>query len=152
MRLTLLLVFSIVLLGCQVQFNPGSDKNAPKEGSSSEQAAVRAASTSVLAKLDAEQWAEAWSSAASFMRQTTTQAEFSDGVRTSRRVFGDPPLSRDITGYAFPESIEGAPPGEYGIVFYRANFSKSKDVEEQVVLSKEGNEWRLAGYWAERVR
>lgn len=53
-------------------------------------------------------------------------------------------------GYTFPESVEGAPPGKYGIVFYATDFSKVSAVEEQVVLVQQGQEWRLAGYWAEK--
>jgi hypothetical protein len=151
MRLALLLAFSVVLLGCKVQFNSGSGEQVEaREGSTSEQAATKAAATVILAQLDAEQWDKAWSSGASSLKQTTTQTGFTSGVRASRAMFGTPPASRDITGFAFPESIEGAPPGQYGIVFYTADFSKAQDVEEQVVLRKDGDEWRLAGYWAEK--
>lgn len=69
------------------------------------------------------------------------------GVRTSRAMFGVP-KSRTIKGYAFPQSLEGAPPGQYGVVFYGTDFSRVAGVEEQVVLTFERGEWRLAGYWA----
>ena len=150
MRLTLLLLLSSALLGCKVQFNSGSSEQVPaREGSASEQAGVRVAASTVLAQLDAEQWDKAWSSAGTSLKQTASLSGFTTGVRTSRAMFGVP-ASRAITGYAFPESIEGAPPGQYGIVFYATDFSKVQGVEEQVVLRREGGEWRLAGYWAEK--
>ena len=150
MRVALLLALSLVLLGCNVQFNSGSsEQTQSRDGSISEQAAVRTVAAQVLAQLDAEQWNKAWGSASPSLKQSVNLAQFTTGVRASRAMFGVP-KSRNITGYAFSESVEGVPPGEYGIVFYAADFSRVQGIEEQVVLRQEGGEWRLAGYWAEK--
>ena len=149
MKITIMLALAVTLLGCQVRFDSGSDEQvAVREGSPAEQAALRTAASTVLKQLDAERWNEAWDSSASSLRKVTTQAAFIDGVNSSRQMYGAPPAARMITGYAFPESVQGVPPGKYGIVSYSANFSKSQNVEEQVVLQNEGGQWRLAGYWA----
>lgn len=150
MRLALLLVLSAALLGCQVQFNSGaSDQAQAREGSAAEQAALRTAAAAVLNQLDTGQWDKAWSAAAASLRQTTSRPGFATGVRASRAMFGVP-ASRTIIGYSFSESVEGVPPGQYGIVFYVTDFSKVRGIEEQVVLLQEDGEWRLAGYWAEK--
>jgi hypothetical protein len=151
MRFTLLLAFSLALSGCKVQFNSdSSEQGAAREGSASEQAAVRAAATAYLSQIDMEQWDGVWSSAAPCMKQMIAQPEFISGVHASRAIFGVPIKPRVAASYAFPESIEGMPPGQYGVVFYSTDFSKIGEVEEQVVLCKKSDGWRLAGYWVEK--
>ena len=152
MRLAILLLLSVALVGCRVQFNAGTDGKAQaSSGSTEEQAAVRAAASQVLTQLDAKLFDSAWEASAPSLKESANRTAFAMGIQTSRAMFGTP-KSRAITGYAFPESVEGAPPGEYGIVFYATDFSKVKGVEEQVVLARHNGEWRLAGYWAEKSR
>lgn len=152
MRLAVVLLLSVALLGCKVQFNHGPGESAqPRSGSEAEQAAIRATASEVLALLDAEQWDKAWSGAGTPLKQTAPLSAFTMGVRASRAMFGAP-KSRTIVGYQFPDSLEGAPPGQYGIVFYGSDFAKVEGVQEQVVLIYENGKWRLAGYWAEKTK
>lgn len=150
MRLCVVLLLAALLVGCRVEFNRGSQEQARAgEGTASDQAAVKDASAIILAQIDAGNWTTAWENSASTLKQSTTRTALELAVNGSRAAFGSPGARR-ITGYTFTESIEGAPPGQYGIAFFTTDFSRASGVEEQVVLRKESNEWKLAGYWAEK--
>jgi hypothetical protein len=111
MRVAILLVLSVSLIGCTVQFNPGAGEHTQaRGGTDSERVAVRTAASAVLAQLDAEQWEKVWSAGGTSLKQTSNQWAFATGVRSSHAMFGAL-KSRTITGYAFPESLEGAPQG-----------------------------------------
>jgi hypothetical protein len=145
-----LLTALLLLTGCTVQFNAGGDQEqSGRSGSQEEQAEARASAEQVLSQLDRGDWRSAWESSSESLKTSANLSQFVAGVQSTRVAFGTP-VSRAAKGFNFTTSIEGAPTGEYAIVFFNTGFSGAGQVEEQVVLAQEGGRWRLAGYWAEK--
>ena len=105
MKTTAALLLVFVLAGCSVELNQGTqEKSQASEGTASDQAAIGVAAGTVLAKIDAEDWPAAWEASSTTLKQTTTQAALEAGVSVSRAAFGTP-KARQISGYAFPDSV-----------------------------------------------
>lgn len=152
MRFLVVLVALILLSGCTVQFNTGDEQDKPvRGGTQQEQKDVRLTAEEILGKLDRGDWQNAWSGSASSLKSTASLPQFIAGVQSTRVAFGAP-ISRSVKGFNFTESIDGAPPGRYAIVFFNTAFSGAGEVEEHLVLSHEDGQWLLAGYWAEREK
>ena len=151
MTFATVLLATFLSVGCSVRVNTGADQSAQNNtGTLADQTAIRSAATRTLQQLDAEQFEQLWPDVASSLKQPGLNS-FAQGVRASHEVFGAP-KSRTIVGYSFPDKIEGVPPGRYGLVYYRADFTQVEGIAEQVVFVQEGDKWRLAGYWAEKGR
>jgi hypothetical protein len=150
MRSRVLLAALLALSGCTVQFNAGDEQGqSGRSGSQEEQAGARASAEQVLSQLDRGDWKPAWEASSGSLRESANLPQFVAGVQSTRVAFGTP-ISRAVKGFNFTTSIDGAPSGEYAIVFFNTAFSGAGEVEEQVVLARERGTWRLAGYWAEK--
>ena len=152
MRHVIFLTALLLLAGCTIQLNTDGDRDRSatgRAGTQQEQAALRQAAERILGQLDREEWQSSWSDAASTLKDVADLDAFTTGVKATRVAFGQP-TSRRLKGFNFTTSIDGAPPGDYGIAFFSTTFSRADDVDEHVVLRREEGSWRLAGYRAQK--
>ena len=146
-NLAILLVV-ILSTSCSFQFNTGEQsEDVATAGTPEEQIQIGSIADASIKQIDAKQWSVLWRSASSILKNQESQNTFSAKVATSRAMFGEP-KKREKVGGSFVDRKTGKMPGYYGTVFYKTDFDRADGVDEQVVLVREGNEWRLAGYWA----
>jgi len=151
MKISAILLVLILSSSCSFQFNTGEQAEVvATAGTPEEQMKIDALADGLTKKIDAKQWALLWRSASSLLKDQESQSTFSAKIGATRAMFGEP-KRREKVGYSFEDRKSGDVPGYYGIVFYKTDFARADGVDEQVVLVREGNEWRLAGYWAKKT-
>jgi hypothetical protein len=116
-------------------------------------AAVTAAkeqATHWLDALDAGRHAESWNDAAAVMKEGRNQQDWIREVATPRESFGKS-VMRELQRAEFSTTVRGAPSGKYVTVIYLTQFAKAPLVYETILLTLEGEQWRIAGYSIERA-
>jgi hypothetical protein len=143
----LLLILLVALLSaCKVQVGTGAEDEQVDTGSAIQQAEIRDAAKAVAAMFDDGRFAESWSLVGPILESQTSQEAWARHVATLRKPLGAAG-KRTIEGFGFPKELEGAPPGEYGLIGVRTDFANAKSVEEKFVFQRVGGKWKLAGYW-----
>lgn len=95
-----------------------------------------------LAIVDAGRWEESWrATAASFRSMNTVQA-WTDASEQGRVPLGAMLSRADLSVESVP-----APPRGLEMVKFRTSFANRPDVVETVSLVREGQAWRVVGYW-----
>lgn len=112
---------------------------APAARSSAPEAALR-----FLALVDAGNWPESWAATASSFRRANTVEAWQSASLEARVPLGRV-LSRTLTG---DESIP-APPAGLQLVRFRTSFANRPETVETLSLTREGDGWRVAGYFIE---
>jgi DNA-binding CsgD family transcriptional regulator len=118
---------------------PAAAQAAPAARSSASQAALQ-----WLALVDAGNWPESWAATASSFRRNNTVEAWQSASLTARVPLGRV-LSRSLTS---EESIP-APPAGLQLVRFRTSFANRPEAVETLSLSREGEGWRVAGYFIE---
>ncbi|WP_103020733.1 DUF4019 domain-containing protein [Salinibacter altiplanensis] len=114
---------------------------------SNEQAvtAAKAAAQEWLTLLDADAHEATWDEAATFFKSEVSAEQWTAQVRQAHSSL-DSLQSRSLVAARYTNSVPNAPEGEYVIAQYRATYGEQKTVET-VSLKKDGEEWRVAGYF-----
>jgi len=105
-----------------------------------------AAATEWLALLDAGEYEASWKQAASAFRDAVTPAVWTESVTNARgslEPFGD----RELISSQQLTDPPGAPPGDYVILQYRTDVAGDRTVVETVVPMREGDAWKVSGYF-----
>jgi DNA-binding CsgD family transcriptional regulator len=112
---------------------------APAASSPAAEAALR-----FLALVDSGNWTESWAATASSFRQLNTVEAWQSASLEARVPLGRV-VSRSLTG---EESIP-APPAGLQLVRFRTSFANRPEAVETLSLAREGEGWRVAGYYIE---
>lgn len=110
--------------------------------------AARGVAVKWLALLDAGDYEETWSQAASPVQNAVSLADWMTSLQDTRgplEPFGERTLvdSRDITDPA------GAPPGNYVFLHYRTQVAQDQTATETIVLVDEDDVWKVIGYFVQ---
>jgi uncharacterized membrane protein len=108
-------------------------------------AAARAAADKWLALLDRGKYRDAWKQASRHHRPQVTADEWEAQIRAMREASGAL-RERTFTSSRISRTLPGAPDGDYTTLEYATAFEKKSKAVEHVVLSREGNNWKAAGY------
>ena len=121
------------------------DRPAPRPASApaAESGAAQAA-RQWLALVDAGKWQESWAGTASSFRSMNTVEAWQSASEGGRVPLGRV-LSRSLTG---DEGIP-APPNGYQLVRFRTDFAAKAGATETLSLAREGDRWRVVGYYIE---
>jgi len=76
-----------------------------------------------------------------------TKDQWVKDLTSARNVFGAFRGIRNIAKIEDLKSLPGVPDGEFRIVIFTSEFEKKKEATETVTLTKEGGEWKVAGYF-----
>ena len=111
-----------------------------------EKAAVTAAEK-WLHLVDAGQYGESWTEAATSFRHAVTREKWAQSLESVRKPLGKL-ASRRLKTSMYRTSLPGAPDGEYVVTQFNTSFTNKKSAVETVtmVLDKDG-QWRAAGYF-----
>ena len=116
-------------------------------------AAVTAAkeeATHWLDALDAGRHAESWNDAAAVMKEGRNQEDWIRDVASPRESLGKS-VMRELQRADFSTAVRGAPSGKYVTLVYLTQFAKAPPIAETILLTLEGDHWRIAGYSLERA-
>lgn len=113
------------------------------------QAAVSAdvdVAASWLGLLDNHMWGQSWDGSGKLFRSNLTQEQWVKTAQAVRDPLGAV-SSRVALGVTKAQSLPGAPDGEYEVRQYRTVFAKKANSVETVVLAREGEQWKVVGYF-----
>lgn len=116
------------------------------ETASPEIEAAAAAATEWLALVDAGEYEESWREAASAFQDAVTPAVWETALIDARGQF-EPFGERTLTSSQQMTDPPGAPAGDYILLQYRTEVSGDRTVTETVVPMKEGDVWKVSGYF-----
>lgn len=99
-----------------------------------------------LALLDRGRWEESWRAAAASFKAAGPAAQWVQTIRTVRPPLG-PVSARSVLDATRTNSLPAMPTGDYEVIQFRTGFAHKSDAVETVTLVREGNGWRVAGYF-----
>lgn len=111
------------------------------------EATAEAAALKWLRLVDSGDYAKSWTTAATLLKDSVTQAQFTSGVAAARKPLGAV-KSRSVSSATFTKSLPNAPAGEYVVIQFTTNFEHVVNATETVTPMKEQDgEWRVSGYY-----
>ena len=122
----------------------GQDEQARGSGTPAGEQKREDAALDWLALVDAGDWQASYDAAGKQFRDPNTVAGWRAASEQARVPLGDV-LSREIAGV---EEVN-APPKGYTVVKFRTRFSKKAAATETVTLEREGDTYRVVGYFIE---
>jgi hypothetical protein len=99
-----------------------------------------------LEVLDTQKWVQSWEGTGKLFRSKLTQDQWAKIAQAVREPLGAV-QSRTIIGATKSQSLPGAPDGEYQVLQYRTVFANKASSVETVVLVREGDQWKIVGYF-----
>ena len=106
---------------------------------------IRSAANDSLTLLDQDNYLAAWEASASIFREAVSSDAWTSQMKEVRKKFGKAE-TRLRTNAIAQKDPSNHPPGEYIMLNFDTGFEKD-DATETLVLFKEENRWRLAGYF-----
>lgn len=143
-----LLVFSVMLAGCNIRFSttPEVQLPPPEPGTEAQRLEINEVAESIVAALDRGEFDAVWEASGRQLKGSAGKRTFSGTLSVIRKQFQTPD-SRQVAQIGFANQVDpGGPKGEYGIVWFDTTFGDTS-VSEKVVMEKESGQWKLAGYF-----
>jgi hypothetical protein len=133
------------MLALPVSTPRAADAAKVEQGDPEENRGARLAAMEFLSDVDEGNVGDSWEYASEMMHGILTRAEWEKGVDDARSSIGEL-QKRELIGAAFSERLQSMPVGHYYTVYYASRFEAGW-YQEKVVLSHNGGEWKLEGYW-----
>jgi DNA-binding CsgD family transcriptional regulator len=124
--------------------DPAAQSGAATATTPAAQSAAAQAAIRWLELVDAGKWRESWAATAQSFRTQNT-VELWQSVSETARV----PLGRVLSRRFTSEESIPAPPHGYQLVRFRTSFANKPGATETLSLAREGQGWRVAGYYIE---
>lgn len=99
-----------------------------------------------LELVDSGRYRESWEAAAELFRGQMPAEDWSRLVAGVRDPIGTM-KSRRLQSSSAAASLPGAPDGDYMMLQFVSSFTNKERAQERVTLMREGDEWRVAGYY-----
>ena len=98
-----------------------------------------------LRAMDGGNYASLWKSTSPLARNGLTESSWTTTVANMRKLFG---LYKERTeeGYGFSSQMSNGEKGVFYAIVFKTQFSLLT-AEEKIILSHEGGEWKIAGYF-----
>lgn len=140
--------FALAMLALAPSLQPAQDR-AGTEGAETRPApaaetAVTGAARHWLSLVDAGNWQESWATTGQSFQSLNT-VEIWQKVSVEGRV----PLGRVLSRRLVSEESIPAPPHGYQLVRFRTDFANKAGATETLSLAREGESWKVAGYFIE---
>jgi hypothetical protein len=139
---------AITLSACNVSISTTPPEKLPPAtaGTAERQAEVFEVAKAIVHRLDRGRFDEVWDASSRMLKDATFKPAFAALMSATRGKLGKPdPRGAPRIGFAKKVDVDG-PEGDYAIVEVDTTFS-GKVVTEKVVLAREGEQWKLAGYF-----
>lgn len=121
-------------------------------GNASEAAAGQAVDKAVAAAeawlllIDKAQYAESWNDTAAAFKEKVPKADWEKAITTVRSPLGAA-KSRTIKSATFTRHLPDAPPGEYVVIQFDAQFEKEQGIETITPMREKDGSWKISGYY-----
>ena len=108
---------------------------------------AEAAAQSWLSIVDAGDYAQSWSAAASYFRNSIAQPQWSSRVSAVRGPLGGLKSRHEVSA-RYARSLPGAPDGDYVVIQFATSFDEKATATETVTPMKDTDgQWRVSGYY-----
>jgi len=107
--------------------------------------AAKKAAAEWLELLDANDYQATWEQAANLLKSQVTADQWASQIQQVHAQL-DTLQSRSLIAARYTTSLPNVPEGEYVVAQYRAQYGGQNTVET-ATLTKEGDAWRVAGYF-----
>lgn len=101
-----------------------------------------------LQMIDSGQYAESWRSSASLMQEKITEKDWAEKLAKARERTGDV-INRERESATYSTKAQDSPEGEYIMLIYDSKFDKAGELSEYVTVMRDGELWKVAGYFLE---
>jgi len=119
----------------------------PVSADSAKDKTVLAVAGQWLELTDAGMFAEGWSQALEYLRNSVSSEQFVQSLTAVRSPLGVV-FSREMASIDYTDIMPGAPDGEYVVIKYDTSFSnKSKAVETLALMLDQDGVWKVTGYY-----
>ena len=96
--------------------------------------------------VDSGEYAASWDESASLFQEQISSSSWVQALNKVRAPLGSV-ISRKVTGTSAYSTLPGAPAGEYVVVTLATNYENKNAATETVTVTKNGNKWRVVGYF-----
>jgi hypothetical protein len=138
---------ALMLAGCTFSFGADDEKQAlptPTAGTPELQREAADAANHYLQLIDARKDDEVWERAGRGLHATSSKRVFLSALKLARTF--SLPDKRELDGFGFTPKVDAAwPEGDYVVVQYKAIAGNVVAIE-RVVMQREDDAWKLAGY------
>jgi len=110
---------------------------------------AKPASVEFLELIDDGKYAESWESSASLMRDKVAKNDWVDKLNKARNLSGGL-VQRIQKSASYATEVEDSPEGEYIMLIYESDFQRAEEVSEYVTVMREGDVWKVAGYFMQQ--
>lgn len=111
-----------------------------------DQPTAKAAMTAWLKDLDAEQYADSWEAAAPMFQAQVSREQWQQMAAKARQPLGAL-VSRELTAAEYKSALPGAPPADYVIFVFTADYAERSGTTETVTAMLVDGAWRGVGYF-----
>jgi Protein of unknown function (DUF4019) len=116
-------------------------------GADGTEPAAESAALTWLSLVDAGNYAQSWSAAATFFRQQVSQSQWQAAAAGARGPLGAL-KSRQLLSAMPTHSLPGAPDGDYVVVRFASSFEHKTTAVETITPMKDADgAWHVAGYF-----
>jgi hypothetical protein len=99
-----------------------------------------------LVLVDGGSYAESWTEASQYFRNSVQQEEWAQSLETKRKPFGRA-VAREMKKMSYKTSLPGAPDGEYMVIQFATSFGKKRAAVETITtMAEKDGSWRVSGY------
>ena len=105
--------------------------------------------TEFLALVDGGKYAESWQSSASLMQEKISKNDWVEKLGKARNLSGGL-VQRVQKSASYSTEAKDSPEGEYIMLIYESDFQRAEDVSEYVTVMREGDAWKVAGYFMQQ--
>ena len=99
-----------------------------------------------LGIVDSGRYAASWDESGSLFQEQISSANWAHSLNKVRAPLGRV-ISRKVTNTSAHATLPGAPAGDYVVVTLATNYEHKSTAIETVTVTKDGNEWRVVGYF-----
>ncbi len=141
-RTILISVFIIFLMPnyCLAQ------RSGQVEGHEADIKAATEAALKWLELIDSAAYAESWDQASAFFKANTPKEKWVETLEGLMPQFGEN-NKREADGSRYLTKIPGGPDGEYVMLRFNSSFENKEEAVETVTPAKDGETWRVSGYY-----
>lgn len=147
--LAMSLIITAVMIAPML-LSASADAPQSPDGTSPSISVADAASTSDalawVALVDDQKWDESWQAAASIFKSQVTAQQWAAAAEQARSPLGAL-TKRTLKGVTKTTKLPGAPDGEYELLEFQSSFAQRKEAVETVILTRQGADWKVAGYF-----
>lgn len=104
------------------------------------------AATNWLQLSDDGDYRATWTEASSYFQAAITLEDWIRAVRAARAPL-QALVARERNSAEFHRELPGAPDGEYVVLTFNSTFDKKASAVETVTVMKDGDVWRVSGYF-----